>query len=82
MSGLSLNGDPVQVTAEARSSLASGSTVEMAAEFDGDQEEEKGHLVFPWEWPENVWDEIFNSMGAADGQVQQLVQRLMLTCVQ
>ena len=70
----------MRVTADTRSSLASGSTVEQAADLDGELEEEKGLLVFPWEWPENVWDEIFHSMGAAGGQVQQLVCNLILTC--
>ena len=79
-SGLSLNPEPVRDTADTRASLASGSTVEQAADLDGEQEEDKGHLVFPWEWPENVWDEIFHSMGAAAGQVQQLVRNLILTC--
>ena len=54
--------------------------MEQAADLDGEQEEDKGHLVFPWEWPENVWDEIFHSMGAAAGQVQQLARNLILTC--
>ncbi|CAE7838004.1 unnamed protein product [Symbiodinium necroappetens] len=69
-SGLNLNPEPVRVTADTRSCLASGSTVEQGADLEGEQEEDKGHLLFPWEWPENVWDEIFHSMGAAAGQLE------------